>query len=148
MQDKAQETLVHAPSAQPAAGRPERRRGRDGGSARGRQLATVALFAEGHLLIEDNPGVGKTLLARALAKSLDLPFQRVQCTADLLPADILGGHPEAGALDNDLRIACLRALDASRSGARKLAESFTWGAATQQFLQNVMQANGIALAAE
>jgi MoxR-like ATPase len=56
------------------------------------QLATVALFAEGHLLIEDNPGVGKTLLARALAKSLDLPFQRVQCTADLLPADILGGH--------------------------------------------------------
>lgn len=56
------------------------------------QLATVALFAEGHLLIEDNPGVGKTLLARALAKSLDLPFQRLQCTADLLPADILGGH--------------------------------------------------------
>ncbi len=56
------------------------------------QLATIALFADGHLLIEDNPGVGKTLLARALAKSLDLPFQRVQCTADLLPADILGGH--------------------------------------------------------
>ncbi|MEZ5964128.1 MAG: MoxR family ATPase [Planctomycetota bacterium] len=56
------------------------------------QLATIALLAEGHLLIEDNPGVGKTLLARALAKSLDLPFQRVQCTADLLPADILGGH--------------------------------------------------------
>jgi len=56
------------------------------------QLATVALFAEGHLLIEDHPGVGKTLLARALAKSLDLPFQRVQCTADLLPADILGSH--------------------------------------------------------
>jgi MoxR-like ATPase len=55
------------------------------------QLATIALFADGHLLIEDNPGVGKTLLARALAKSLDLPFQRVQCTADLLPADILGG---------------------------------------------------------
>src|SRR5690606_23547139 len=48
------------------------------------QLATVALLAEGHLLIEDNPGVGKTLLARALATSLDLPFQRVQCTADLL----------------------------------------------------------------
>jgi MoxR-like ATPase len=56
------------------------------------QLAAIALLAQGHLLIEDNPGVGKTLLARALAKSLDLPFQRVQCTADLLPADILGGH--------------------------------------------------------
>jgi MoxR-like ATPase len=56
------------------------------------QLATIALLADGHLLIEDNPGVGKTLLARALARSLDLPFQRVQCTADLLPADILGGQ--------------------------------------------------------
>jgi len=59
------------------------------------------------------------------------------------PADILGGHEEAGALDEDLRSACLRALGASRAGARKLAESFTWEAATKQFLNNVMQANGI-----
>lgn len=50
----------------------------------------VALFADGHVLIEDLPGVGKTTLARALAQSLDLEFARVQCTADLLPADVVG----------------------------------------------------------
>ena len=48
------------------------------------------LLARGHVLIEDVPGVGKTLLARALARALDLPYQRLQCTADLLPADVLG----------------------------------------------------------
>ena len=50
----------------------------------------VALFAEGHILIEDRPGVGKTTLARAVARSLGLEFARVQCTADLLPADVVG----------------------------------------------------------
>src|SRR5690349_8238752 len=50
----------------------------------------VALAAEGHVLVEDLPGVGKTTLARALARSLDLAFARVQCTADLLPADVVG----------------------------------------------------------
>jgi len=50
----------------------------------------VALVAEGHVLIEDLPGVGKTTLARALARSLDLAFARVQGTADLLPADLVG----------------------------------------------------------
>ena len=45
----------------------------------------VALFAEGHVLIEDHPGVGKTALARSLARSLDAEYARVQCTADLLP---------------------------------------------------------------
>jgi MoxR-like ATPase len=50
----------------------------------------VAFFAEGHVLIEDYPGVGKTALARALARSLDAEYARVQCTADLLPADIIG----------------------------------------------------------
>jgi MoxR-like ATPase len=50
----------------------------------------IALFAEGHVLIEDLPGVGKTTLARALAKSMDLQFARIQCTADLLPADVVG----------------------------------------------------------
>ncbi len=50
----------------------------------------VALFAEGHVLIEDYPGVGKTALARSLARSIDADYARVQCTADLLPADIVG----------------------------------------------------------
>ena len=50
----------------------------------------VTLVAEGHVLIEDLPGVGKTTLARALARSLALEFARVQCTADLLPADVVG----------------------------------------------------------
>jgi MoxR-like ATPase len=54
------------------------------------ELLLVALAAEGHVLIEDGPGVGKTALARALARSLDLRFARVQGTADLLPADIVG----------------------------------------------------------
>ena len=50
----------------------------------------VCVVAEGHILIEDLPGVGKTTLARALARALDLQFARVQCTADLLPADVVG----------------------------------------------------------
>lgn len=55
------------------------------------ELAVTALFAGGHLLIEDRPGVGKTLLARSLARALGLEFHRVQCTSDLLPTDLLGG---------------------------------------------------------
>lgn len=54
------------------------------------RLALTCLLARGHLLIEDLPGVGKTTLAHALAKSLGLDFQRIQFTSDLLPADILG----------------------------------------------------------
>ncbi|HEV2061240.1 MAG TPA: AAA family ATPase, partial [Solirubrobacteraceae bacterium] len=52
--------------------------------------ALIALVAEGHVLIEDLPGVGKTTLARALARSIDIAFARIQCTADLLPADVVG----------------------------------------------------------
>jgi len=54
------------------------------------RLALSCLFAEGHLLIEDLPGMGKTTLAQCLAKVLGLKFERVQFTSDLLPADILG----------------------------------------------------------
>jgi MoxR-like ATPase len=54
------------------------------------RLAIVALLAEGHVLIEDVPGVGKTLLARAIAASIDCSFRRIQFTPDLLPSDVLG----------------------------------------------------------
>jgi MoxR-like ATPase len=54
------------------------------------RLALVALIAEGHLLIEDVPGVGKTMLAKALARSVDCSVRRVQFTPDLLPSDITG----------------------------------------------------------
>ncbi len=52
----------------------------------------VALLAEGHVLVEDYPGVGKTALARALARSIDCQFARIQCTSDLLPADVVGSN--------------------------------------------------------
>lgn len=60
------------------------------GKERQIRLAITCLIARGHLLIEDVPGVGKTMLAHALAASLGLGFQRIQFTSDLLPADIIG----------------------------------------------------------
>jgi MoxR-like ATPase len=64
------------------------------------QFALATLLAEGHLLIEDVPGIGKTLLAKALARSLGCSFHRIQFTPDLLPSDLLGTsvfHQAAGA---------------------------------------------------
>jgi MoxR-like ATPase len=54
------------------------------------ELVTICLLAGGHLLIEDVPGVGKTLLAKSLARSIDCSFQRIQFTPDLLPSDVTG----------------------------------------------------------
>ncbi len=54
------------------------------------ELTVVALLTEGHVLLEDVPGVGKTMLVRSLAKSLDLDFKRIQFTPDLLPSDVTG----------------------------------------------------------
>lgn len=54
------------------------------------RLALTVLLAEGHLLIEDVPGVGKTMLAKALARSIDCSVRRIQFTPDLLPSDITG----------------------------------------------------------
>src|SRR5437870_11154715 len=54
-------------------------------------LSLVAWLCEGHILLEDVPGVAKTMLARALARSMGCTFKRIQCTPDLLPTDVTGG---------------------------------------------------------
>ncbi len=60
------------------------------GKRRSIELAVIGLMSNGHLLIEDAPGVGKTMLARSLARSLDCSFKRIQFTPDMLPGDITG----------------------------------------------------------
>src|SRR5215213_1039357 len=60
------------------------------GHPRAVDLVLIGLIARGHVLIEDVPGVGKTVLARALARSLNCKFNRIQLTPDLLPGDVLG----------------------------------------------------------
>ncbi len=71
------------------------------GKSRAIRIVFASLLARGHVLIEDQPGVGKTTLALAVARTLGLSFQRIQFTADLLPADILGASwpdPQTGEL--------------------------------------------------
>ncbi|UCB44143.1 MAG: MoxR family ATPase [Dehalococcoidales bacterium] len=56
------------------------------------ELAIVTLLCEGHLLLEDVPGIGKTMLAKSVARSLGCSFRRIQCTPDLLPSDVTGTY--------------------------------------------------------
>ncbi len=56
------------------------------------ELVLVCIFCEGHILMEDVPGIGKTMLARSVARSLKCQFRRIQCTPDLLPSDITGNY--------------------------------------------------------
>jgi MoxR-like ATPase len=60
------------------------------GKAQSVELVVIGLLCQGHVLIEDVPGVGKTMLARSLAKSLDCTFSRIQFTPDMLPSDVTG----------------------------------------------------------
>src|SRR2546425_9332821 len=65
-------------------------------------MLLIGLLARGHVLIEDVPGVGKTVLARSLARSIDCKFSRIQFTPDLLPSDVLGVgvyNPQSQAFD-------------------------------------------------
>ena len=56
------------------------------------ELLMVAMLCQGHILLEDVPGTGKTMLARSMAVSMGMNFKRLQCTPDLLPNDIIGVH--------------------------------------------------------
>jgi len=60
------------------------------GKRREVEMTLIALLCEGHLLIEDVPGVGKTMLARSIAKSIGCTFRRIQFTPDMLPSDVTG----------------------------------------------------------
>ena len=71
-------------------------------------LSLVSWFCEGHILLEDVPGVAKTMLARALSRSVGSSFKRIQCTPDLLPTDVTGG---------DSRVLLYRGVDQLRSDA-------------------------------
>lgn len=62
------------------------------GKSRVAELVLTALLADGHVLLEDVPGTGKTMLAKSLAASLSMNFRRIQCTPDLLPGDVTGIH--------------------------------------------------------
>ena len=57
------------------------------------ELVLTSIIADGHVLLEDVPGTGKTMMAKAFAKSIDGQFSRIQFTPDLLPSDITGVHP-------------------------------------------------------
>jgi MoxR-like ATPase len=86
--------MVAEPSYQSSEFQPREVIGQIGTIIRGKEeqvrLALTCLFARGHLLIEDLPGIGKTTLAKVLSRVLGLNFRRIQCTSDMLPGDIIG----------------------------------------------------------
>ncbi len=81
-------------------------------------LLLIALLSEGHVLLEDVPGIGKTTLAKSLARSLGCSFHRIQCTPDLLPSDVLG-RKATSSLETPSRVA-------ARSRARSWVASCRW----------------------
>ena len=85
-------------------------------------LALVSWFCEGHILLEDVPGVAKTILARALAKSVGCSFKRVQCTPDLLPTDVTG----ASIFNQKTTEFEFRAGPIFSAGRRLLSALFRW----------------------
>jgi glycosyltransferase involved in cell wall biosynthesis len=102
----------------------------------GEQLAQA--YAQGDVFVFPSitDTFGNTIL-EALASGV--PVAAYPVTG---PADILGEHPAAGAVDKDLKAACVKALSCSRQAARALALTYSWQAATQQFIDNVRIANG------
>lgn len=107
------------------------------GAKFGEELA--ALYAEADVFVfpSRTDTFGNTIL-EAMASGVPVAAYPV-----MGPVDIIGGNPQVGALDEDLRAACLAALGASREAARELALSYSWEAASRQFLENVLVANNV-----
>jgi glycosyltransferase involved in cell wall biosynthesis len=109
------------------------------GSKFGEELAAIYAQADVFVFPSKTDTFGNVILE---ALSSGVPVAAYPVTG---PGDILGGFPEAGSLNPDLRQACLDALDCSRQAACELGQSYTWEAATEQFVDNVMRANGISV---
>jgi glycosyltransferase involved in cell wall biosynthesis len=105
------------------------------GMKTGAELAEIYAQADVFVFPSKTDTFGNTIL-EALASGV--PVAAFPATG---PLDILGGHPNAGAIHEDLKTAALQAMSCSKKAARDLAESYTWQAATQQFWQNAVMAN-------
>ncbi len=106
------------------------------GMLRDKALAEAYAEADVFVFTSKTDTFGNTIIE---ALSSGVPVAAFPVTG---PSDILGGHDEAGALDHDLKAACLRALDCSPEKARELALTYTWEAAARQFRENMATAHG------